>query len=369
MNSFKNVDDPRSARNQLHTAFDIIFIAFTAIICGADGWKDIENYGKSKVKMLKEFCSLRNEIPTDDTFRRFFSALEPSKFKAVFREWVDSLSVKFRHIAIDGKASRRTYDRDKKMLHTISAFSTDAQIVLAQDKVDEKSNEITAIPKLLDYLSVKGNIITIDAMGCQYDIADKITEKEGDYIFSLKGNQGNLSRDVKLYFGYNQKECLSSTQYDKGHGRIETRECIISTNVKQLHELNPKWKTIKTIIQINSKREFSLHSKEGKKRRESNETRYYISSLNEKPEEILKLIRNHWGIENSLHWVLDMTFNEDYSRIRKNNGAEIMAILRHFASNQIRINKPKEHSMKNYRKICAWDDDEMKKAISHFSCQ
>ncbi|MFT4717873.1 MAG: putative transposase YbfD/YdcC [Rickettsiales bacterium] len=373
--SFKDIADPRSSKNQLHSIHDIMFIALASIICGAEGWKDMENYGKLKINMLQKFCLLKNGIPTKDTFRRFFNSLNPDKFKEIFRKWSDNiLPIQTDQIAIDGKASRRTHDEDIQMLHTVSAYSTDSNMILAQDKVSEKSNEITAIPKLLNFLDIKDVVITIDAMGCQYKIADLITDNEGDYIFSLKGNQGNLSEYVESYFQNNLQNHASQnhtsfTKYNKGHGRIETRECIVSTDVVKLHELNPKWKTIKSIIQINSKREFSPNSKEGKKHLETNETKYYVSSLkNKEAEQILKYIRDHWKIENSLHWVLDMTFNEDQSRIRKKNAAEIMTILRHIAINQIRLHKPQKDSLRSYRKMCGWSDDFIVRTISK-SCQ
>ena len=246
------------------------------------------------------------------------------------------------------------------MLHMISAFSTEARIVLGQEKVSDKSNEITAIPKMLDWLDVKGHIITIDAMGCQHAIATQILKREGDYIFSLKGNQETLARDVQLYF---EDPLLtkptSFVDYDKGHGRIETRECWVVTDVKWLHDSHPKWSTIKSLIKIESTREL--------KGKISKETRYYMSSLTLPPEKILKAIRWHWGIENSLHWILDMSFNEDYSRIRKENAPHIMAIFRHVALNLLQAAKKERQSIKGLRKLCGWDESTLQSVISHKS--
>jgi predicted transposase YbfD/YdcC len=280
----------------------------------------------------------------------------------LFREWVESLAktTGTKVIAIDGKCSRRSYDGEGNMLHMISAFSTEARIVLGQEKVSDKSNEITAIPKMLDWLDVKGHIITIDAMGCQHAIATQILNKEGDYIFSLKGNQETLAQDVQLYFEDSLlTKPTSFVDYDKGHGRIETRECWVVTDIKWLHDSHPKWSTIKSIIKIESTREL--------KGKISKETRYYISSLTLPPEKILKAIRCHWGIENSLHWILDMSFNEDYSRIRKENAPHVMAIFRHVALNLLQAAKKERQSIKGLRKLCGWDESILESVISHKS--
>ena len=362
MDTFEKIDDPRGKRNQLYSVYEILLVTFLAVICGAEGWIDIENYGKAKLKFLSRFSPFNNGVPSDDTFRRFFRAIDVEQFKEMFREWVQSLAktVDAKVIAIDGKSSRRSYDGDNSMLHMVSAFASEARIVLAQEKVDDKSNEITAIPKLLNLLDVKGYIVTIDAMGCQYAIAEQIVEKEGDYIFSLKGNQGNLASDTELYFNDTAltKDLDSHTDYDKGHGRIETRECCVLKDLGWLKERHLKWKTINCIIRIKSTTEL-------KKGQITQETRYYVSSLkNPTPAETLKAIRSHWRVENSLHWVLDMSFNEDYSRIRKENAPHVMAVIRHFALNLLQQNKLKRQSIKGMRKICAWDDSALQEVIT-----
>ncbi|HEY5234534.1 MAG TPA: ISAs1 family transposase [Rhabdochlamydiaceae bacterium] len=361
MDTFGSLDDPRAERNQLYSVFEILLVTFLSVICGAEGWQDIENYGKAKINYLRRYADFSNGIPSDDTFRRFFRSIDIEQFKEMFRVWVQSLAttVGAKVIAIDGKSNRRTYDGDGNMLHMVSAFASEARIVLGQEKVSEKSNEITAIPKMISWLDVKGHIVTIDAMGCQYAIADQIVKKEGNYIFSLKGNQGNLSKDVGLYFAdpVLTKTLKSYTHHDKGHGRIETRACAVSNDVEWLRNMHPRWKTIHSIIQIYSKREL--------KNKTTEETRYYVSSLKDSsPEETLKAIRDHWGIENTLHWILDMSFNEDYSRIRKENAPQVMAIIRHFALNLLQQNKPKRQSIKGFRKICAWDDEALGQIIA-----
>lgn len=329
------------------------------MICGAEGWKDIENFGKSKLGYLRKFFDFKQSAPSDDTFRRFFRVLDPNIFKELFREWVEdlALSTGSKVIAIDGKANRRSYDGEGKMIHMVSAFACEARIVLGQEKVDDKSNEITAIPKLLEVLDIAGHIITIDAMGCQFQIANTIVTKEADYVFSLKGNQGNLCDDVITFFKDNElkKQCKSIKTYDKGHGRFETRECFIYTDVEWLRKRHPKWKSIKSIVQVNETRNI--------KDKTTNDSRHFISSLEATPEEMLRAIRFHWGIENSLHWVLDMSFNEDYSRIRKGNAPQIMAIMRHMALNLLQKGCEKGQSIKGLRKLCSWDENILDKIL------
>jgi predicted transposase YbfD/YdcC len=260
-------------------------------------------------------------------------------------------------IAIDGKSNRRSYDGDGNMLHMVSAFACEARIVLGQEKVDDKSNEITAIPNLLEALDIAGHIITIDAMGCQFAIANTIVQKEADYVFSLKGNQGNLCDDVLTFFNDNdlKKQCKSFKACAKAHGRLETRECFVCNDVQWLRDRHPKWQTIKSILQVNATRE--------EKGKATHESRHFISSLDVTPEEMLRAIRFHWSIENSLHWILDMSFNEDYSRIRKGNAPQVMAIMRHMALNLLLKGCEKGQSIKGLRKLCAWDENILDKIL------
>lgn len=357
LDQFEKIEDPRLERNQLYSVSEILLVTFLAVICGAEGWQDVENYGKSKINYLRRYLDYSNGIPSDDTIRRFFRSINPEPFKEIFCTWVRSIAsvIGASVIAIDGKSNRRTFDGEGNMLHMVSAFATEARVVLAQEKVADKSNEITAIPKLLELLDVRGHIVTIDAMGCQQAIANKIVSKEGDYIFSLKGNQGSLREDVELFLNAprQQNSVLTHVEYDKGHGRFETRTCLVSHDVQWLHERHENWKSIQSIIKIDSVR---VVTEKGKKKT-TEETRYYISSLkNPTAETALKAIRDHWGIENTLHWILDMSFNEDYSRIRKANAPEIMAIIRHVALNLLQRGKLKRQSIKGMRKICSWDD-------------
>ena len=371
LDSFEKIADPRSSKNQLYSVSEILLVTLCAVLCGAEGWSDVEMYGKTKINYLRQYLDYNNGVPSDDTIRRFYRSINPSVFEELFREWVETLAKKTdsKVIAIDGKCSRHSFDGDGNMLHMVSAFATEARIVLGQEKVSQKSNEITAIPKMLNWLDVKGHIVTIDAMGCQYEIANQIVKKEGDYIFALKGNQGSLAEDVKLYFEDNTlyledkklKKTSRHIDYDKGHGRLETRECRVTNNVEWLRKRRNNWQTIKSIIEIKSTREIN-----GKA---TKETRYYISSLQNPADKILKSIRSHWAIENSLHWVLDMSFNEDYSRIRKKNAPHVIAILRHIALNLLQTAKKnqdhfKRKSIVGLRKLCGWDEKTLASVIA-----
>jgi hypothetical protein len=362
LDCFKSLKDPRSERNRFYSMAEILLVVLCAAICGAQGWQDVENFGKVKIDFLRRYLSYDRGIPSDDTFRRFFRALDPDHFQHLFREWIQALQrvlpsaseaqEEEKVVAIDGKSSRRSFDDDTKMLHMVSAYATDARLVLAQEKVSEKSNEITAIPQLLQWLDLKGSTVTIDAMGCQYAIANQIIDKEGQYIFSLKGNQGTLSEDVKTYFADNQiyQTLAPCEEWDKGHGRIESRTCWVATDVVWLRQRHPQWHSIGCIIRIDSTRQI--------KEKVTKETRYYIGSKTETPEKALKKIRSHWAIENSLHWVLDMSFGEDQSRIRKENAPQVMAIVRHMALNLLQMQKKQtpRQSIRALRMMAGWDD-------------
>ena len=254
-------------------------------------------------------------------------------------------------VSIDGKTLRGSFYKgeDQKAIHMVSAFASNVRLVLGQEKVSEKSNEITAIPKLLDALFITGGIVTIDAMGCQKSIASKIREKKADYVLSLKGNHGDLHDDIRTYFEGTSKEDLEvDEECDKGHGRIEVRRCSISRNIDWLMQ-KEKWKDLSCIVEIES-----LRTEGGK---DTLEKRYYLSSLKTSAKEVAKAIRSHWSIENSLHWVLDVTFNEDRSRIRKKNGPENMAIVRHTVLNLLRQNGDEKTSLKRRRRRASYSQD------------
>lgn len=352
---FSNLDDPRSKRNRLYSMSEILLGALCAAVCGAEGWQDVEDFCKAKIDYLNRILPYKNGVPSDDTFRRFFRSLNPDQFQELFRQWVMSIQpiIKDRIIAVDGKASRHSFDEGTQMLHMISAFATEERLVLAQEKVSDKSNEITAIPRLLEWLDLRGSTVTVDAMGCQYAIANQIIKQQGQYIFALKGNQSALNGDVVEYFTDEvmRNDLQPHVAWDKGHGRIESRTCWVEENIAWLRDRHPAWHTIKSIIRIDSTRQI--------KGKTTQETRYYISSCVDGPDKILQKIRSHWAIENSLHWVLDMSFGDDQSRIRKENAPQIMVIIRHIALNllQLQKNSMKRQSIKRLRKMAGWDHD------------
>jgi predicted transposase YbfD/YdcC len=259
------------------------------------------------------------------------------------------------HIAIDGKTVRRSFDKvkEKKAIHMISAFASNTRLVLGQSKVGDKTNEITAIPKLLDLLLIKGAIITIDAMGCQKDIVNKIREKQGDYVLAVKGNQKDLYENITTYFGDKTVKFNFHEEVDKGHGRIEIRKCFATSKIDWLDTKN-EWTDLKSIVKIDSTR--IIGDKETK------ETRYYITNINDDAEKLSKAIRSHWSIENSLHWTLDMTFREEESRIRKKNAPENIAVLRHVILNLLR-NADDKISIRRRRKKAGWSDDYLENVL------
>lgn len=351
---FKQVPDHRVERRKLHRVEEILLITFCGVIAGCDSWEDLELFGKTKLDYLRHYLPFKNGVPSDDTLRRFFRALDPEKFETCFMEWVKSfqLNLEQKVVALDGKTSRRSFDGERQAMHMVSAFASEAGITLGQMKVDDKSNEITAIPQLLELLDITGAIVTIDSMGCQTKIAEKIIEKGGAYVFGLKGNQSTLHEDVKLLFagklaGINVR---STSTVDKGHGRIETRTCTVTEDIDWLKEAHPKWKGLRSIVEIENNREV--------KGEVSSEKRYYISSHGADPVVIAQAVRQHWGVENKLHWVLDVSFGDDQSRIRKGNAPQNIAIVKKTALNLLRIMKKERPrvSFKGMRKLAGWDN-------------
>lgn len=359
LDHFNDLKDPRCHINLLHSVDEILLLTFTAIICGCEGFHDIELFGKGKVTFLQQFLPYKHGTASNDTIRRFFTAVDPDQFQRLFINWMQhfKLDLKDKVIAIDGKTSRRSFDSPNKPLHLVSAFVSQARIVLGQQATAQKSNEITAIPQLLDLLDIKGGIITIDAMGCQKKIAEKIIEKEGEYILALKANQSNLLKDVEKKFKENScsKELKVSMTIDNKHGRNEIRKILVNESIDDLRE-NHDWVGLKSII--------AVYSKTRRKDKISSEIRYYISSLsNVVPEKLLNKIRDHWAIENSLHWILDMSYEDDQCRIRKGNAAKNMAILRHISLNILQKEKKKYESIKGLRKFAGWHEPKLKQIL------
>lgn len=356
---FLELEDPRLNRKKDHLLIDIVTITICAVICGADDWVAISKFGIAKQMWFKTFLKLPNGIASHDTFGRVFSLISPEKFQTCFRNWIESIVSVFDNeiIAIDGKTIRRSHDNGvgKSAIHMVSAWASQNRLTLGQIKTDEKSNEITAIPELLKMFEIKGCIVTIDAMGCQKTIAGQIIDQEGDYALALKGNHGNLLDSVEKVFNKIENEPYYgnfNVDYyetkDVNHGRVEYRRHCITTELDQIYEAD-KWKGVKTIGMVESER----HA-DGKI---TIERRYYILSLNNDAKLFAKAVRAHWGIENSVHWVLDVAFREDDSRTRKGYSAENLSVVRHIAANLLRHEKTAKVGVRNKRLLAGWDND------------
>jgi predicted transposase YbfD/YdcC len=366
---FSKLEDPRLDRKKLHQLLDIIVIAICGVICGAETWVDIENYGNARIDWFRKFLELPNGIPSHDTFGRVFGLLKAEAFEACFFEWVQAVNqvTSGQVIAIDGKELRHSFDTylGKKAIHLVSAWASENRLVLAQRKVDSKSNEITAIPELLDTLELAGCIVTIDAMGCQKDIASKILARKADYVLSVKENQGQLYEDIQHLFDLYFQE-PNPLQYldgyaktvDKDHGRIEIRECwtLSATFHQQSIRNASEWEKLTSLVRIRRERRLA-----GKVQVE---VRYYIASLSPNANQLLQAIRAHWGIENSVHWILDVAFNEDQSRVRKDHAPENLAVIRRIAINLLRKEKTAKGGIQAKRLQCGWDENYFFKVIS-----
>lgn len=364
---FGSITDFRDPRGKRHSLLEILVIAILAIICGADEFTEMEEFGKAKEPFLKTFLELGNGIPSHDTFGRVFSILPPDEFRDCFILWVRSLcELNGDIVNIDGKALRRSFDSysEKSMIYMVSAWANMNNLVLGQVKVDEKSNEITAIPKLLKLLDLVGCIITIDAMGTQKEIAASIIDCRADYVLALKGNQGNLKEETEEAFG--QFGAKTKAAFDKnlqvGHGRIEERICYAVAAKDYLSPIElAKWKGLKTIVKI----EAYVTYKNGKKKgHQDYQERYYISSLGLDAERINHAIQSHWGIETKLHWVLDVAFREDESRVRKGHADENFAIARHIALNKLKNEKSCKRGVKAKRKKAGWNEEYLIKVLT-----
>ena len=356
--AFRSLNDPRVNRRKLHSLLDIIILSIIAVLCGAESYDSISLFGKANYSFLKQFLELKNGIPSHDTINRVFQILNPRQFERCFISWAQGLKedgIMEGVIAIDGKTSRGSKDsfHHRSALHSVHAWSVENGICLGQMECGEKTNEITVIPKILDLLDIKGSIITIDAMGTQRAIAEKIIDNGGDYILAVKGNQGCLEEEVHTTCKRN-RPLSDSCVVEKGHGRIETRRCEVFEK-GLIVDFENKWKKLTTVIKITSTRELPG--------RTETQERFYISSLST-ANDFNKLIRDHWGVENNLHWTLDMVFREDEQRKRANHAAKNFAIVRKIALNLLKKDEGKE-SLRSKRLKAAWDKNFLIKLIAN----
>lgn len=365
---FSKVSDPRKDRTKDHKLIDIIAIAICAIICGAEGWTDMEVFGNSKVTWLKTFLELPNGIPSHDTFGRVFGMIDAQQFQLAFWEWVWAVNdiVQGQIVNIDGKCLRGSDDQKlgKRAIYMVSAWAAENEIVLGQRKVEQKSNEIIAIPELLKLLNLSGCIVTIDAMGTQTAIAQTIQEGKADYVLSVKENQGHLFEDISVLFGVDQEQNFKYASLDykktvnKGHGRIEVRECWSTSNPEYWNLIRgvQNWAGIRSIAMVVCTRLIDA--------RQTKYVRYYISSLLGNADRILQVVRKHWAIENELHWVLDVVLNEDHSRVRKDQSPENLAVLRHIALNLLKQEKTAKASIHAKQFQAALNEDYLLKVLA-----
>ena len=365
---FGSLDDPRIDRTKRHNLMDIVTIALCGVIAGADSWVDVEAFGRRKAEWLRKMLDLPHGIPSHDTFGRVFARLDAQQFERCFTEWVLAVREVLQGdvVAIDGKRVRRSHDRyiGKDAIHMVSAWASASGVALGQTRVDGRSNEITAIPRLLEMLQVEGCIVTIDAMGCQKEVASKILEERADYVLAVKRNQGRLHEDVHDIFDLARKsdfDCLDHDYHETinaGHGRVETRRCWAVSDLDHIRYVDDgrQWPGLTTLVMVEGERLVG-----GKTTVES---RYYISSLPNDASVLLNAVRSHWSIENQLHWSLDVTFNEDGSRVRSGNGAENFSVLRRMALNLLKAEKSTKRSLAGKRKDAAWDNDYLLKVLA-----
>lgn len=358
---FAELKDPRQPMNQSHLFMDILIISICAIVCGADDWEAVADYAEAKEEWLSTFLALPGGPPAHDTFWRVFRHLDAEQFQHCFLHWIASMVELKRGqvIALDGKQLRRSHDQSAGIapIHMLSAWATENQLVLGQLRVDEKTNEITALPELLAALDVSGCIVTVDAMGCQTEVAQTILDRGGDYLLALKGNHPLLLADSELLFsdlaaaGIQLSTPYVARDVNKDHGRIEIRQAWVVTDPEILRALQgaEKWPKLAAIIRLEAQR--ILPNK-----RESH-VRYYLASFPIQAHQAISMTRHHWHVENCLHWVLDIAFREDECRIRKDNGAHNFAILRHIVLNLLKQEKSCKLGVKNKRLKAGWDDD------------
>ena len=365
---FAALEDPRTGNAKRHELLDIIVIALCAVICGADNSVEIEEFGKAREEWFRRFLELPNGIPAHDTFGRVFALLDPEQFAACFTDWVRSVSELSpgEVVAIDGKTLRGCHDRGqgRGALHMVSAWASETRMVLGQTRTEAHSNEITAIPELLKVLELKGCTVTIDAMGCQKNIAQQVVEKGADYLLAVKANQGELHENIKDLFACGERTGWDGVAYShhqqvgKDHGRLERRDCWVITDPEELSYVDPQrqWAHLGAVAQVSYQRNAGAGSPA--------DTRYYICSYPADAATLLGAARSHWSIENSLHWVLDVAFDEDHSRVRTGHADRNLAVIRHWALNLLKQERTTKVGIKAKRKKAGWDFNYMLKILS-----
>ena len=365
---FSELEDPRCPGKVEHRLIDILVIAVCAVIACAESWEDIALYGRSKLAWLRQFLALPNGIPSHDTFRRVFMLIDPDVFEVNFTAWVRALAIPVppgepEVVAIDGKTLRRSFDRGRDLaaLHVVSAWASEQRLVLGQRRVDGKSNEITAIPELLKVLALENTLVTLDAMGCQKAIAQRILDRQADYLLVLKANHGTAYEAVR---GYGDTHCFQRNAalrpvfdaFDDSHGRLVRRRVFVCPEAATLEALG-EWPGLRTVLAVES-----IRSINGSGKVEA-EIRYFLSSFAGDPQVLAQAIRRHWSIENSLHWVLDVTFREDDSRVRDPTAARNFALLRKMALNLVSQDRTTKASLRAKRKKAAWNDAYMQQLL------
>lgn len=359
---FREIDDPRRGNAILHDLVEVLIISILAILCGAEHFTEMELFGREREVWLRKFLKLEHGIPSHDTFCDVYSALEPEAITKLFARWVETIRQKISGevVALDGKTIRASRDvpKNKKAVHIVSAWAATNRLVLGQMACEEKSNEITAIPKLLELLELKGCIVTIDAMGTQTKIAEKIVDKGADYILTVKENQPQLYQDIRLFFQTEGKTISEKARTDEdSHGRIETRELIISRDIAFL-DPEDRWKNLSGIGMLTT-----TQQKVGSEGMQSHTHYIIFSNPNATAQQILSAKRSHWGIENSLHWVLDVAYNEDNCRVRRDNASIIFNLMRHLSLNLLSQERSSKSGVKSKRLRCALSEAYLEKVL------
>lgn len=365
--NFSNLMDPRVERTKQHLLPDMVVITLCAAICGANSWADVERFGNTKLDWLQGFLDLPNGIPSHDTLGRVFARLDTNEFLSCLHNWLRSfrLALKDNQVAIDGKVLRRSFDKaaGKSAINVVSAWASDLRISLGQVAVDEKSNEITAVPKLLELLELTGSVVTLDAMHCQTETAAVILAKGADYVLTVKGNQPSLHAMLSELFisygdrGYRVPGLRIHKTNERSHGRNERREYYVAPAPPELRS-SPEWEGVRTIGMVYRYREHGGKIEE--------EVVYFISSLPPAVKRLARLVRNHWGIENTLHWTMDVTFGEDQSRIRKGQSPEIAAVFRRLALSILQQDTSVKSSIRGKRLQAGWNTDILERILSGF---